>query len=350
MPVNIQQRLRLAARALLKGEPPIHNRGHIPAITPEEVREAKSFFPLGKFFIFGHARSGTTLLTRLVRLHPQVHCNYQAHFFTRAPLLEALVVDKNVEMWLARRSNRWNRGSDLSPVVLRAVSDYIMERDARRVGKDNHGCLVGDKSPNSLLNGEAVHLLVKVYPDARLVFIVRDGRDAVVSHRFQAFVDRPQHLSKEGRAIRQDFIQNPEPFLAGRRSIFTEKELRQAAKGWVDNLVETDQEARELLDEQYFYLRYENLLARPSDEMSRLWAFLGVDSTVPGLSEALQVELGENPDADWQRQKAADIASSLNKGKRGSWHNLFTPRDRQIFKDVAGETLIHWGYEQDLDW
>jgi hypothetical protein len=330
MPVNIQQRLRLAGRALLKGEPSIHNRGDIPAITPEEVREAKSFFPLGKFFIFGHARSGTTLLTRLVRLHPQVHCNYQAHFFTR--------------------SNRWNRGSDLSPVVLRAVSDYIMERDARRVGKDNHGCLVGDKSPNSLLNGEAVHLLWKVYPDARLVFIVRDGRDAVVSHRFQAFVDRPHHLSKESRTIHQDFIQDPEPFLAGRRSIFTGKELRQAAKGWVNNLIETDREARELLDEQYFHLRYEDLLARPSDEMNRLWYFLGVDSTLPGVSEALQDELGENPDADWQRQKAANIASSLNKGERGSWHNLFTPRDRQIFKDVAGETLINWGYEQDLDW
>lgn len=350
MPVNIQQRLRLAARALVKGEPQIHHRDRIPAITPEEVQEAKSFFPLEKFFIFGHARSGTTLLTRLVRLHPQVHCNYQAHFFTRAPLLEGLVADKQVEMWLARRSNRWNRGGDLSPVVLRTVSDYIMERDARRVGKGNPGCKVGDKSPNSLLNGEAVHLLVKVYPDARLVFIVRDGRDALVSHRFQAFVDRPHHLSKESRAIRQDYIKDPKPYLEGQRSIFPERELRQAAEGWVDNLVGTDCQGRELLKEQYLHLRYEDLLAEPSNTMSRLWDFLGVDRTFPGLSAALQTELGENPDADWQQEKAADIASSLVKGKRGSWRNLFTARDRQIFKEVAGETLVAWGYEEDLDW
>lgn len=350
MPVNLQKRLQLAARVLLIGEPQTKKRDDIPAITPEEVLEAKSFFPLDKFFIFGHARSGTTLLTRLVRMHPHVHCNYQGHFFTRAPLLEGLVADEQVEMWLARRSNRWNRGGDLSPVLLRAVSDYIMERDARLVGKGNPGCTVGDKSPNSLLNGEAVQLLVKTYPDARLVFIVRDGRDAVVSHRFQAFVDRPHHLSKESRAIRQDFIQDPEPYLAGQRSIFPEKELRQAARGWVDNLVETDGKARELLDDQYIHLRYEDLLARPSDEMSRLWAFLGVDGAFPGLNEALQAELGENPDADWQKEKAADIASSLIKGKRGSWHNLFTSTDRQIFKDVAGETLIAWGYEKDLNW
>ena len=54
-----------------------------------EVAEARTFFPLEKFFIFGHARSGTTMLTRLIRLHPEVHCNYQAHFFTRPPLLES---------------------------------------------------------------------------------------------------------------------------------------------------------------------------------------------------------------------------------------------------------------------
>ncbi len=146
-----------------------------------------------KFFIFGHARSGTTLLTRLMRMHPDVHCNYQAHFFSRPPLLKSLVSDPEVGAWLTRRSNRWNRGRDLSPVVLRAVSDFILERDARQAGKS----IVGDKSPNSLLDDRAVRLLHDVYPDARLVFIVRDGRDAALSHRFQTFIDATQHMSKE---------------------------------------------------------------------------------------------------------------------------------------------------------
>jgi hypothetical protein len=93
---NYKNRLILAARLLLnKGPlPNFRNQGNpvdIPAITTEEVAEAKSIFPANKFFVFGHARSGTTLLTRLIRLHPQVHCNYQGHFFTRPPLLQALV-------------------------------------------------------------------------------------------------------------------------------------------------------------------------------------------------------------------------------------------------------------------
>ena len=90
-------RFKSAARILLRGESQKHKRTQIPAITSEEVAEIKQFFPREKFFIFGHARSGTTLLMRLARLHPEVHCNYQAHFFTRKPLLKSLVDSPKAE-------------------------------------------------------------------------------------------------------------------------------------------------------------------------------------------------------------------------------------------------------------
>jgi hypothetical protein len=77
-------RARRAASILVRGEPPLLARPPIPALTEAEVAEAKVFFPMPKFFIMGHARSGTTLLARLIRVHPEVHCNWQAHFFTRA--------------------------------------------------------------------------------------------------------------------------------------------------------------------------------------------------------------------------------------------------------------------------
>ncbi len=344
--LNLKQRLKLAARLLLYGQEPSGQRPDIPAINPEEVAEARQFFPLDKFFIFGHARSGTTLLTRLVRLHPQVHCNYQGHFFTRPPLLKSLVADPQVGSWLARRSNRWNHGRDLSPLVLRAVSDFIMERDARREGKR----IVGDKSPNSLLDGQAVQLLHDVYPDGRLIFIVRDGRDAAISHRFQAFIDSPQNLPPADLQIRDRFIRDPKPFLNGERSVFTEKGIRQAAEGWVHNLQETDRMGRQLFAERYISLRYEDLLRTPWEEMCRLWKFLGADPEGDALQAALQAELQENPDADWQQQKDSQLASSLQKGKAGSWEQMFTPQDREIFKQIAGETLLAWKYEKGLSW
>jgi hypothetical protein len=332
--LDFKRRLRLSMRLLLYGQAPLEKRDDIPAISAEEVAEVRQFFPMDKFFIYGHARSGTTLLTRLVRLHPEVHCNYQGHFFTRPPLLKSLVADPQVGSWLARRSNRWNRGRDLSPLVLRAVSDFIMERDARQEGKR----IVGDKSPNSLLDGEAVKLLHDVYPDGRLIFIVRDGRDAAISHRFQAFIDSPQNLPPADLQIREAFTRNPQPFMNGARSVFTEKGIRQAAEGWVHNVRETDRMGGELFGDRYISLRYENLLRTPWEEMCRLWQFLGVEPGTDALQAALQAELQENPDADWQQQKDSQIASSLPKGATGS------------FKQIAGETLVAWNYAKDLSW
>jgi hypothetical protein len=339
------RRLSLVYKVLFSGGLPQAQPREIPPITPEEVEEARQFFPLHKFFIYGHARSGTTLLARLIRLHPQVHCNYQAHFFTRQPLLESLVANPETGEWLARRSNRWNRGKDLSPVVLRAAADFIMERDARQEGKGGAGCVVGDKSPNSLLDGESVRLTHKIYPDASVIYIIRDGRDTALSHRFQNFIEHPESLCAEDKKILGDFTQDPQPFLNGQRSIFTEKAIHRVALGWARNVSETDRMARQYYGERYFHLRYEDLLDDSLKEMTRLWAFLGVDTRLSRLKKAIEDETRQNPDAEWQQQKAGQIASPLQKGKRGSYKEIFTDRDRQVFIEIAGELLKTWGYE-----
>ena len=341
---KIIRRLNKTTKVLLTGHLDNGQREEIPEISQEEIAEARDFFPMEKFFIFGHARSGTTLLTRLVRLHPDVHCNYQAHFFTRPPLLEGLVADIEVRKWFTRSSNRWNRQRDLSPVALRAVSDFILERDARREGKK----IVGDKSPNSLMNGEAVQKLHKIYPDAYLVFLIRDGRDAVLSHRIQTFIDNPHKLAGEDAKILQSFIQDPDPFLTGKRSLFTKQGLTKAAKGWVDNVVETDKIGRQLYRERYLSLRFEDLLSQPWAEMTRLWSFLGGATDISGLKEKLSQEMTQNPDADWQREKAEGLAQSLVKGRHGSWRDVFTPQDKQIFHQIAGETLESWNYDLEI--
>jgi hypothetical protein len=222
-------RFKKSARILLKGDPKKNKRDPIPMITPEEVAEIKQFFPREKFFIFGHARSGTTLLMRLIRLHPEVHCNYQAHFFTRQPLLKSLVDSPEAEEWLRRKSNRWNQGRDLSPLVLRAAADFIMERDALKAGK----MIVGDKSPSSTIHGQVVHDMHAVYPDAKLVYIVRDGRDVLISERFRNFVEESKFLTSEDQRIIEELRKDQSQFMNGTRSIFTETFIRRAAKGWI---------------------------------------------------------------------------------------------------------------------
>jgi hypothetical protein len=338
-------RFKTAARILLKGDPKRKKRDPIPAISTEDVREIRQFFPREKFFIFGHARSGTTLLMRLVRLHPDVHCNYQAHFFTRQPLLKSLVDTPEAEEWLRRKSNRWNQGRDLSPLVLRAAADFILERDAVREGKR----IVGDKSPSSTIHGQAVRDLHALYPDAKLVYIVRDGRDVLISERFRNLVEESKFLRAEDKQIIEELRKDQTPFTNGMRSIFTESVIRRVASGWAKNVHETEEEGRRLFGDNYFSLRYEDLLAQPFDEMKRLWDFLGVQAE-RALEKDITDEMSSNPDEEWQAKRNEDIASFLPKGQAGNWQRLFTARDKSIFKEVAGEMLIKWNYERDSNW
>jgi LPS sulfotransferase NodH len=338
-------RFKTAARVLIKGDPKKKKRNPIPAITADEVAEIKQFFPREKFFIFGHARSGTTLLMRLIGLHPDVHCNYQAHFFTRLPLLKSLVNTPEAEEWLTRKSNRWNQGRDLSPVILRAAADFIMERDAAKEGKR----IVGDKSPSSTIHGQAVRDMHSIYPDAKLVYIVRDGRDVLISERFRNFVEESKFLTSDDKRIISDLRADPVSFTDGRRSIFTEIVIRRVAKGWVTDLQEIEDEGRRLFGENYFAMRYEDLLARPFEEMQKVWAFLGVHADT-SLEKTILEEMTSNPDEEWQSRRNEDIASFLPKGHAGNWQRLFTARDKAIFKEIAGEMLVKWGYEKSVDW
>jgi len=344
--MSLLSRLRASARVLLKGESRRQRRNPIPLITPEEVAQIKHFFPRDKFFIFGHARSGTTLLMRLVRLHPEVHCDYQAHFFTRRPLLKSLVDTPEAEEWLTRKSNRWNQGRDLSPLVLRAGADFILEREAAAQKKR----IVGDKSPLSVIHGQAVRDLYSLYPDARLVYIVRDGRDVLISERFRNFVEDSRYLSTEDKNIINSLRQDARPFTNGERSIFTESFIRRVAKNWAADLREVDEEAKKLFGKKYFALRYEDLLRDPPGQMTRLWKFLGTKTISRSLDKNIRTEMSSNPDEEWQAKRNEEIASFLTKGQAGNWERLFTARDRVVFKEVAGDMLVKWGYENSVDW
>ncbi len=344
--MNFFYRIRSAVRLLIKGDPHRHKRAPIPAITSTDLADIRLFFPREKFFIFGHARSGTTLLMRLIRLHPEVHCNYQAHFFTRKPLLKSLVDNPEAEEWLARKSNRWNRDRDLSALVLRAAADFIMERDAVAAGKN----IVGDKSPSSNIHGQAVRDLQAIYPDAKLIYIVRDGRDVVVSERFRNFVEESKYLSARDKQIIRGLRNDPNQFMNGNRSIFTDTFLRRVARNWMINVVETDQEGKDRFGSNYCPLRFEDLLAEPFNVMTGIWNFLGVKQIDGSLAERIVSEMSSNPDEEWQARRNGDLASLLQKGQAGNWQSLFSGVDKAIFKELAGPALIEWKYEKDDHW
>ena len=336
---------RKLARGILGNTPLVPDPPDPSPITPEQLAEIQRIFPLKKFFIFGFPRSGTTLLMRMVSVHPEVHCNEIAHFFTRQVDATQLFSSAEIQGWLEKRSNRWTSGKSLEAPVVRCVFDFILERDALQSGKS----IVGDKTPN-FNNGEAVKRMFALYPDACLIYILRDGRDAVMSHRFQYFIDHPEYLKPADRRIREDYKRDDTPFFAGNRSLFTPESLREEAELWVENVTETDRLGKELYGEKYYLLRYEDFLKTPVAELCRIWNLLGARSDFPEMESKILSSMKQNPGAVDHQKKEEKIARNLPRGRQGGWKELFTQRDRDLFKSTAGETLIKWGYEKDLNW
>ncbi|HMV30351.1 MAG TPA: sulfotransferase, partial [Anaerolineales bacterium] len=223
---------------------------------------------------------------------------------------------------------------------------FIMERDAAREGKH----IVGDKSPSSTIHGQIVRDTHLIYPDAKIIYIVRDGRDVLTSERFRNFVEESKFLTSEDKRIMADLQTDSAPFSDGRRSIFTETSIRNIAKRWVDDLNEIDEESKRLYGENYISLRYEDMLSNPFAELSRLWKFLDVKKVDSALEKQLVEEMSSNPDEEWQAKRNEGIASFLPKGQAGNWQRLFTARDKALFKEIAGDVLTKWGYEKDLNW
>lgn len=343
---KLVERLQMAYRVFRYGHYPSMDVGESPKLQPEDISEIKQFFAMPKFFIFGHARSGTTLLARLVRLHPEVHCNWQAHFFTREPTLQALISNPQVKEWLNQKSFRWNQGRDLSPILLRVAADFIMEREASDLGKS----IVGDKSPNNYKPGRSVQLLHDIYPDGKVLFIVRDGRDTILSHRIQTFIDFTEYLDESDLQLRDDFIDNPAPFFNGGRSLFTKKWLEKYIKSWTKNVSETKLQGEKLFQGQFLSVKYEDLISRPGQILWDVWNFLDVGDISDHLMDEIQDEMKHNPDAEWQKSQSSELLRHLKKGTSGKWRELFTSRDRRIVKRIAGEALISWGYEENIDW
>jgi hypothetical protein len=78
--------------------------------------------------------------------------------------------------------------------------------------------------------------------------------------------------------------ENPQAFISGEKSIFTETWLRggyQGVPSWRDNLVESESEGKRLYADRYHPIRYEDILANPFAEMKKLWLFLGVNEVDP---------------------------------------------------------------------
>lgn len=259
-------------------------------------------------FIVGAARSGTTWVYDIMTAHPAVAGVYESWLFTPRDGIQALF---SAAHWppghsgLGRLLSRDDLLEHLRPLIRRLLSHAI--------GPD-HRFLV-EKSPNHLF---AIPLIREVFPEARFIHVLRDGRDVSVSVRAAA--------QSWVRHWRQTFGQS----------------VRTSARAWRDAVQRAHEEALQLGD-RFLEIRYEELHTDPHSVYRRLFDFCDIPYDDTLLADIFRA-------TDFERNFVADESGFRRGGRTGDWRTRFSLWDAWTFHRQAGRTLLSLGYETHRRW
>ncbi len=143
-------------------------------------------------FIVGLSRSGTTLLANILNRHPRIAIYPETHFFSsvwacrKTPFLKR---EKDVDEAIGRVGNLKNTGIRAEDIKARFFNtdksllrlfDIVLALYREKQGKARPG----EKTPGHFLY---LPLLLKLYPDAKVLCIYRDPRNT-----YSSFKHRPE--------------------------------------------------------------------------------------------------------------------------------------------------------------
>lgn len=276
-----------------------------------------------QLFIVGCQRSGTTLLSRMVDANPNIAITHETRwiadwFEDRVGLTpEGRVTPELIPLLLGYpRFARLEIGrEDLEgllasgePVTYADFVTGIFDLYARRQGKRS----AGDKTPSYVRSIPTLHAL---WPKAKFVHIIRDGRDVCLSAADW----------KSGGELRRRFIPlHDDPVTT--------------TAVWWEWLVREGREAGEALDPNLYHeVRYEALVSDPAAECEKLCEFVGI----PYDDAMLRFHEGKERPKPGRSAKNAWLR--ITSGLR-DWRSEMPEADVQRFEAAAGDLLQDLGY------
>jgi hypothetical protein len=256
------------------------------------------------FFLVGCPRSGTTMLQQALNRHSQVVIPPETSFFFLPGF-----PPRDQRRHLARICSYlaidlpFPRGDLNEPPVLRALYRHMAERYLQRLGRSDVA-LFGEKSPEHLLR---LADIFRIYPEAKVILIYRDGRDVALSLTQAPFLFADLDLNF---AYWLHYCRQQLPWLRTPHA----------------NL---------------YVVKYEDLVRTPDIKLAKVLAFLdlGYEANVAhgwGNREGiLDIELG------WKGRACSPIDAS----RIGRWREELSAGEIARLERWGGETLRSLGYD-----
>jgi hypothetical protein len=278
-------------------------------------------------FVVGSPRSGTSLLGRMIEAHPQLLILHETqwipHYFQErlGVSAEGGVLPELVAHVLGHRRFRTIAKWGVSPREIEALvppgrstlyADFVSAL-FDLCGRAQRKPLVGDKTPEY---ARTIGILHGLWPRAKFVHIIRDGRDICLSA-----------LDWKRKSTR----------MAELFPTWEQEPVLTAAFWWTRNVREARDRGRPLGPGLYYEVRYELLVTRPAEEAARLCAFLQVpyDASVLSFHEGrTRNEPGLSAKDAW-----LPITPDLR-----NWRTQMPAGDTELFEAAAGDLLEELGY------
>jgi Sulfotransferase family len=198
-----------------------------------------------------------------------------------------------------------SRSDDEREIAAKSALETILEEYAVAQGAHPETVLI-EKTPGHLYYA---HKILQWWPTARIIELIRDGRDVCVSLQHKSMVEdwapaeRIDQINQWVRAVRHG--------AAARQ--------HQLAKG------------------RWLSMNYETLRTDTAQQVRRLFAFAGL----PTDCQTVDTILAET---DFSALRATGPLQHRRKGVVGDHQNHFNEADHQLFRELAGEVFEAAGY------
>lgn len=278
-------------------------------------------------FIIGNPRSGTSLLRLVLHSHSQICIPPESHFFLwleekyehwemnlLEPYLDDLFQSTKFETWNISRE-------ELRASILKNQPESYAQLNSLvyfSFNKNNSKSIRfwGDKNK---LWKDKLHAIVKHYPKAKFIHLIRDGRDVACSF-------------KEIAAKKLQTKYAPK----------LPTEISAIAIRWKENVNYIEQFLSELPKEQSISMQYEALLQNMPEEISKVANFLGIEVESQMFEYYNQSKDSIEPEAFFQWKEKLQSPPDLDNISK--FRQQLTTEEIALFNQIAESELKRYNY------